>query len=522
MNPELLQALLSITFGAIAGGVTNAVAVWMLFHPYEAPRLFGRRIRLLQGAIPKNKERLAGAIGRTVGTKLLTGEDLAHTIREPAFRNAFDDQLRLFITNLFEQERASLLEVLSPALAQEVRGVLERTLDGLLERLDAYLATEEFRAVAHRWAEQLATELRDQPLGQNLLTKEREAALARTVAQWLEEFVEGESFAQAIRDYLDRGASRLLVPGRTFQEILPIGMVAAVERAIAGYLPIALERLSGMLDDPGARKRLERILHVLLDRFLADLKFHQRLVASLLITPETIDRVLRAVEREGAAKVAELMQEDEVRDAMARGVNNAIVDFLGKPVTSVLGNPGDASVESAKDTIATWVLNLARDEQSRHFLIEKLVSGLNAAEQRTWGDVFRHLPPDRLADALVQLARSDRAGQLYREAGERALETALHGRIGRLADRLPADAATRLEQALAEPLWTWLQQQVPPIAQRVDIAKRVEQKILDFPVAQVEALIKGVTERELKLIVQLGYVLGALIGVVSAGISLIF
>jgi uncharacterized membrane protein YheB (UPF0754 family) len=98
----------------------------------------------------------------------------------------------------------------------------------------------------------------------------------------------------------------------------------------------------------------------------------------------------------------------------------------------------------------------------------------------------------------------------------------LNRRIGRLADRLPDDAPARLEAALAEPLWSWLQQQVPPIAQRVDIAKRVEQKILDFPVPQVEALIKGVTERELKLIVQLGYVLGALIGAVSAGIGFVF
>jgi uncharacterized membrane-anchored protein YjiN (DUF445 family) len=420
VNSELLHALLSVLFGAIAGGVTNSVAVWMLFHPYEPPRLFGRRIRLLQGAIPKNKERLAGAIGRTVGTKLLTGEDLAHTIREPAFRNAFDHQLRVFIARSFEQDRASLLEVLSPPLAQEVRAVLAHTLDGLLARLSAYLETDEFRAVTRRWAEQLATELRDQPLGENLLTPEREAALTRTVAQWLEELVEGEAFAGALRDYLDRTATRLLVPGRTFQEVLPIGMVAAVERAIAGYMPIALERLSGLLDDPGARKRLERILHELLDRFLADLKFHQRLVASLLITPETIDRVLRAVEREGAAKVAELLQEDEIRDAMARGVNNAIVDFLGKPVTSVLGNPGDPSVESAKDTIATWVLNLARDEQSREFVIDKLVSGLNAAEQRTWGDVFRHLPPERLADALVQLpAASARVTCTERRASSR-------------------------------------------------------------------------------------------------------
>jgi uncharacterized membrane protein YheB (UPF0754 family) len=33
-------------------------------------------------------------------------------------------------------------------------------------------------------------------------------------------------------------------------------------------------------------------------------------------------------------------------------------------------------------------------------------------------------------------------------------------------------------------------------------------------------LIRGVTERELKLIVRLGYVLGAMIGLLSAGVAI--
>ena len=68
----------------------------------------------------------------------------------------------------------------------------------------------------------------------------------------------------------------------------------------------------------------------------------------------------------------------------------------------------------------------------------------------------------------------------------------------------------------------WVQRQVPAVAQRIDIASKVEQKILEFPTTQVEDLIKGVTERELQLIVRLGYVLGAMIGLGSALLSWVF
>src|SRR5690606_39480205 len=106
-----------------------------------------------------------------------------------------------------------------------------------------------------------------------------------------------------------------------------------------------IERLARRLENPQARSRVERVLHELLDRFMRDLKFHQRLIASLVITPETIDRVLKAVEEEGADKLAELLQDPAMRDAMAKGVNDAIVDLLRRPVVSVLGRPGEPSVE---------------------------------------------------------------------------------------------------------------------------------------------------------------------------------
>jgi hypothetical protein len=68
VNEDVIRTLLTVAFGAIAGGSTNAVAVWMLFHPYEPPVLFGRRIRFLQGAIPKNTDRLASRWGARSAT----------------------------------------------------------------------------------------------------------------------------------------------------------------------------------------------------------------------------------------------------------------------------------------------------------------------------------------------------------------------------------------------------------------------------------------------------------------------
>jgi uncharacterized membrane protein YheB (UPF0754 family) len=521
LSDELIRTLLTIGFGALAGGTTNAIAVWMLFHPYEPPVVLGRRLTRLHGAIPRNKQRLAVAMGRTVGTKLLTPDDLGRILAEPAFRNAFDERLHGFVRTVFEEERGAVVDLLPDAALAEVRVLMEQAGDTALDRLDVYLASDSFRRAVARWIELLRDELHDRPVA-DVLTEERQTALASAAERWLSEVVEGDAFGGAVTDYVDRGAVRLLQPDRTFEELLPEGLVAAVERAIAGYLPIAIERLGGMLDDPAARAKVEQILHELLDRFMRDLKFHQRLVAALLIPPDTVDRVLKAVEKEGAAKVAELLHDPAVREAMARGVNNAIVDFLRKPVVSVLGEPGDESVENAKATVVRWITGIARDPQTRGFVLEKLHGLLDTAQARTWGEVLRHLPAERVADAVIAAARSERAGELYREGMVRGADWLLHRPIGRLTDKVGADAPQRVERALAEPLWRWIQEQVPNVVQKLDIAQRVETKIMDFPTPQLEALVRGVTERELQLIIRLGYVLGAMIGTVSAGIALFF
>jgi uncharacterized membrane protein YheB (UPF0754 family) len=518
ISPPLLQAALTVAFASLAGGVTNTVAIWMLFHPYEPPRVGGRTLRLLQGAIPKNRERLASAMGRAVGERLLTGDDLAAALAEPTFRRAFEERLDTFLRAALEQERGSLEEVLPPAALAEIQPLLADLATAGLARLDGYLASDEFQEAARRWARDLLEEVRDRPIAE-LLTQEREEALTGLAGRVLAEALGGPGLERAIRDYLDRVSERLLVPDRTFEELLPVGLVAAVEKAVAGYLPLALERLAGLLEDPEAREQLRALLHRLLERFLQDLNFYKRVVATLVIPPDTVERVIRAMETEGAENLSGLLHDDAMRDAMARSVNEAIVDFLRRPVVSVLGTPDDPSVQEAKATIAGWAVAMAGAPQTGEFLMDKLRATLGAAEERTWGQLLGRVSPERVADALVAAARSAEAGRAYRQAADRVIRFVLARPIGRPADLLGDRAVDRVRAAVEDPLWRWLQDQVPAVAQRVDVAGKVERKILEYPMSRVEELVRSVTERELRLIVYLGYVLGAVIGLTLVAVQ---
>jgi uncharacterized membrane protein YheB (UPF0754 family) len=485
----------------------------MLFHPYEPPRIGRWTIGFFQGAVPKNQPRLAAAIGRTVGNRLLTAEDLTRTFARPEFREAFDQKLGAFLGDVLTKERGSLREILPAPVMAELEPVLDEVVELVVARVDEYLASERFEEAMERRAGEFVAVVADQPIG-GVLTPAREEALESAVDGWLQGAVESEDFRRAVDDYLQRGSERLLVPGRTFEEILPRGLVGAVEKAISSYLPLAIERLGKLLEDPAARTRLEATVHELLHRFLRDLKFHQRVVARLVMTEDTVDRVLDTIEREGAERLSEVLRDPAVQDAIARGVNETIVEFLRRPVTSVLGEPGDPSVLEARSTLQAWVLGMARDPATRDFVVEKLRSAMDRAGAKTWGEVLERVPPQRLASWVVAAARSETAARAYREGARRLAAKLLDRPIGTPAAWLPPGAPDRIEAALADPLWEWLQAQVPEVVDRLDVARRVEQKVLEFPTPKMEELVRKVTDRELKLIVRLGYVLGAMVGLV--------
>lgn len=508
---DWLQALLTVLGGAAAGGLTNRVAIWMLFHPHRPPRVLGVRLGWLQGAVPKNQERLARSIGQTVGSRLLTPEDLATALRSGDLREAFRRRLREATRDLLTGQHPPPAEWLPPDAADELERLLEEALLALRPRIADFLESEAFARGAGEALDGVARTL--DRTGAPPLAPERVEALRRRADDWLAGVVGSDAFADAVSRQLERVAGELLRPGRTLEEILPPGVGTALESAVSGYLPLLLARLGRLLEDPEARARFQAAVDDLLQRFMRDLRFHQRVVARLVITEETVARVVDALQEEGAERLGELLQEPEVQQAVARNVNDAVAELLHRPATEVLGDPDDPRVERTLERTSEWLVRTARTASAREFVLERLEEAAGRAEGTTWDDLLRHVPADRWGEWIAALLRSD-AGRAVAEDAAARLAGALLERPIAPQRLVGEEAAERTATILAPHLWEWVSGEVPSVVGRVPISERVEEKILQFPLPQLEGLVRSVTERELNLIVRLGYLLGAVIGAV--------
>jgi len=226
-NPWI-QFGIHVFVGTVAGGLSDTVAVWMLFNPKK--KRFG-----FQGAIPKNQARLAKSLGRTVGERLLTPGDLQTELARPELLVAFQSRVEDVIANMLTSR------------------------DPLIDKV-------------------------------------------------------------------------------------PPAVVTALEGATTAYLPVAMTKLGAFLGQPTTRVKLRTALHSMFNRFVDDMRFHERIFAKLMMTEKKFDSVLDAIESDGVEQVVGLLEEPEIREEISKAIHDAILSYLQKPISDILGN-----VEAKKD-----------------------------------------------------------------------------------------------------------------------------------------------------------------------------
>ncbi|QHZ46084.1 DUF445 domain-containing protein [Bacillus sp. NSP9.1] len=78
--------IIMIAIGALIGAVTNHFAIKMLFRPYKAHYIFGKRIPFTPGLIPKRRDELARQMGQMVTGHLLTTEGIQKRLTSDAVK----------------------------------------------------------------------------------------------------------------------------------------------------------------------------------------------------------------------------------------------------------------------------------------------------------------------------------------------------------------------------------------------------------------------------------------------------
>lgn len=132
-----MQAFLVILFmvvvGAVIGGITNVIAIRMLFHPFKPYYIFKMRVPFTPGLIPKRREEIASKIGQVIEEHLITETVINNKLNESNTRASINELVKEQVSKLKSDD----------ATIRRFASHFDIDIDKLVnERLDSTIATK--------------------------------------------------------------------------------------------------------------------------------------------------------------------------------------------------------------------------------------------------------------------------------------------------------------------------------------------------------------------------------------------
>ncbi|MBR2146423.1 MAG: DUF445 family protein [Muribaculaceae bacterium] len=250
-----LEYISGPALGAVIGYITNDIAIRMLFRPRTAKYICGKRVPFTPGIIPKEKDRIASAIGGAISENLMNREVLEKTL----LSNEMLDKIRtavneFFYTQLNNDETVEQF-VGHYLTEQEVSTMRESTCDEISKLITAKLRDKAIGAnIAHAATQHVIDKTRSSVAGKIKADRLLEAIaspIETKLAQHINEVLRDQAPSMSTRivyteaDKLMSMPMRELFKGHEQQlEQVREGIVSIYRTIISDHLPRILESIN--------------------------------------------------------------------------------------------------------------------------------------------------------------------------------------------------------------------------------------------------------------------------------------
>ena len=250
-----LQYISGPVLGAVIGYITNDIAIRMLFRPRTAKYIFGKRVPFTPGIIPKEKNRIAGAIGGAISENLMNKEVLEKTLLSDEMleklRNAVDEffYAQLHNEETLEQFAAHYLT------ADEISATRESTCDKIAKLITAKLRDKAIGAnIAHAATQHVIEKTRSSVAGKikaDRLLEVIASPIESKLAQHINEVLKEQAPSMSTRIVYTEADKLMSMPmcelfkGHEQQlEQTREGIVSVYRTIISNHLPRILEGIN--------------------------------------------------------------------------------------------------------------------------------------------------------------------------------------------------------------------------------------------------------------------------------------
>jgi len=251
----ILQYISGPALGAVIGYITNDIAIRMLFRPRKAKYICGVHVPFTPGIIPKEKGRIASAIGNAISEHLMNREVLEHTLLSDEMlakmRLAIDE---FFYTQLHNEETVEQFAA-HYLTSEEIAAMRESTCDEIAKLITAKLRDRAISTtIAHAATQHVIDKTRSSVAGKIKAEKLIEAIaspIESKLASHINDVLHDQAPSMATRIVYTEAEKLLSMPMRDLfkgheqqLEQAREGIVSVYRTVITDHLPRILEGLN--------------------------------------------------------------------------------------------------------------------------------------------------------------------------------------------------------------------------------------------------------------------------------------
>ena len=495
------------------------LAIWMLFHPYQPVKLFGITI-WPQGMIPRHRARLAQSIGNAVGNELVSQETIFHALFETGFfGRKIEGFVNTYTNELLSTVYPSLIEALPTGARAPVLDTIAALQYRLAEHIASVLKSEQTAEAIENFVDRQVDKLLERKLDETV-SAETFALILEFAEARFQGLVSEEGFEVKVRMFVGERLDDLARTDATLAEMFTPETIALIKERIDQQVGPIAHHLADIVTSRTTRQQIGSLIKHEVDDYYRQLSFLKKIFISRERIYQEVDDLVHATL---PRRVEEYLRGTAFAQEATTFLNSTIDNLMTRPLNELIGQVSSENFDALKQQAAARLVALARSPELSQSVRTYLDDALAGLRPQTLRELLETLNPDSAArvktfltkSLLTVLARDDTATTINGILSVQ-IERFLIAPIGRLGDHMPAGAIEKASAALTEKITAAARERLPAAIAEFDVGGLVRNKVSEYPIEKLEALVLSVAQHHLKTIELFGALIGFWIGVGQA------
>jgi len=505
---------------ASAHGYAGAwLVVRMLFRPRKPFKILGITL-FPQGMIPRHRDRLANAIGKAVGEELVSADTIMDELVGKDFlrtkiRRVFDS----YTQEMLDQNYPSLVEALPSNIREPVLDAITTLQFTIAEHIETTLKNEETQVAISSFVERRVDEVLSRRLA-NVIDDDTFERLVGFIEERIQTAIDSPDLERNINDFVSRRLDDLVNMDTPLGDMFTPDAIALLKEKAAEQIAPVAHHLTEIAAAERTRTQIGALIKREVHEYYENLPFFKKIFVS---RDNLLNEVDDLVNESLPKRIEETLKGDVFAAEAGAFIDTTINSAMARPLPELLGQVNPDQLDRLKAQISTSIVKLLRGDEMQRSISAYVTDTLERLRPHSIDSILRAVHPESeaklkstLSRGLLSIISSENTSRLVNDMLSRQIEQLLSAPIGKLSDRIEEKKLVSASGSFADAIIEAIREKLPEAIKEFDVGGVVRQKIMNYPVEKLEALVLSVAKEHLRTIELFGALFGFFIGLLQA------